>query len=71
MKVRKFGKWEIEFPTTINGNVTTRTAFVREHYVSGFVSLYGQGNIGVDSALPKLPKAVTKYLVKLSLKVGD
>lgn len=59
---KTIGNWTIEHTPG-----KTR-AFVTSKWVSGFVSLYGKGDIGIDSHLA-LPESVKKYLVDLSLNV--
>jgi len=66
----KYGQWRVEYPTTINGNVSDRTAFVVGSHRSGFVSLYGSGEIGIDSSLA-LPKGLINKLRKLSRKLSN
>ena len=66
----KIGVWDIEFPVSINGSLSSRTAFVRDNYKSDFVTLYGGGKIGISSGLRGIGnKKVIAYLEKLSLNL--
>lgn len=66
MGIKKIGNWQIEYPASCNGNpASNRLAFIKGLHASGFVSLYGNGNIGFDvNTLP--PKSVVSYLENLS-----
>lgn len=68
---KKIGVWTIDFPATINGRVASRTAFVTGTYASDFVSLDGNGRIGVGDGVRAClsNKKVTRYLVNLSLNI--
>jgi hypothetical protein len=65
---RKIGNWTIEYPTTCNGGATHSTAFVCGKWASDFVSLYGQGRIGIGSGITP-PASVIKYLEQLSRSI--
>lgn len=66
MGIKKIGNWKIEHPASCNGNsASNKLVFVQGPRASGFVSLYGNGNIGCDvNAMP--PKSVINYLENLS-----
>ena len=69
MTIKKFGKWKIEYPASVNGNAPSYyIAFVSGNYVSGFVSLYALDSIGIDSAINP-PESVKKYLYSLTLTI--
>jgi len=70
--IKKIGVWNIEFPATINGRLSNRTAFVRDNYKSDFVTLYGGGKIGISSGLKGIGnKKIIDYLEKLSLSLTE
>lgn len=68
--MKTIGVWEIEYPTLITGRYCNRTAFIRNTHVSCYVSLYGGGKIGTDSAVKCTNKQVIRHLEKLSLNLN-
>lgn len=69
--MKNIGVWGIEYPASCNGMPkSNRLAFIRDNYKSGFVSLYGDGKIGIESGVSCGNKQVIKYLEKLSLNLN-
>ena len=68
---KKIGVYTIEYPTTINGSKAEHSAFVVGTRSSDFVSLYGNGKIGVGSGITAClrNKKVVRYLTELSLNI--
>ena len=67
---KRIGVWTIEHPTMVNGNAANYTAFVDDGRASDFVSLYGNGKIGLGSGVAHCRnKKVIQYLEDLSLLV--
>lgn len=65
-KIYKIGVWRIEFPTTCNGRIAPNTAFLCNNWTSDFVTLYGDGRIGIGDGVKCNNKKVLQKLETLS-----
>ena len=68
--MKTIGVWGIEYPASLNGIQSDNVAFIRDNWRSGFVYLYGDGKIGIESGVRCGNKQVIKYLEKLSLNLN-
>ena len=68
--MKKIGVWRIEWPASCNGIKSNNIAFISDNWRSGFVYLYGNGKIGIESGVRCGNKQVIKYLEKLSLNLN-